>query len=268
MNKTALSLLIIMLISTRSFAIEIVTFSPWVTVLTYFIGGVKVNVTPLSTWDNGRINRAKLKNSLNVDSNIIALDYSEIEKVDLNKNHYKNLRFLYENAPFKTSESDKYFGDPSVLPFIAQRLLPVLSSFDPDNFPYYQRRLAEFQTRLSSTILAGRNLLKGLKVLDLSLYNEYFLIAAGCDVLKPDQEDMDAWVKQKQMEKLSELIISSQNENRLVLVDAAAPKSIKTALASFPNIITMSRPQLDQDFLAFLHDQYLIIWNEIKDKAK
>jgi hypothetical protein len=267
-KRITFSILILILIASRSFAAEIVTISPWITVLTHFLGGIKVNVTPLSAWDNGKVSRAKIRNTINSETYIIALDKSEITKIGLDPRDYKNARYLYEKAPFDESECDKYFGDPSVLPFIAQRLLPVLSSFDPENFSYYQRRLAEFQTRLSSTILAGRNLLKGQKVLDMTVSYGYFLIAAGCDVSKLDQEDVDEWVKQKQMEVLIEMVVKNQKENKLVIIDAAAPKTIRTALSSLPNIITLSRPPLDQDFLAFLHDQYLIIWNEIKDKVK
>ena len=268
MKKFTLSFLILILFAARTFAIEIVTVSPWVAVLTHFIGGIKVNVTSLIAWDNGRVSRAKIRSVINPDTNIIALDSSEIIRIGLDEKNYRNVRFLYENAPFDESESDKYFGDPSVLPFIAQRLLPVLSSLDPENFSYYQRRLAEFQTRLSSTTLAGRNLLKGQKVLDLTFSSSYFLMAAGCDILRPDEEDIEAWSRQKQIEILSELVVTSQKENRLVIIDAATPKSIRTALSTFPNIISLSRPPLDQDFLAFLHGQYLIIWNEIKDKVK
>jgi hypothetical protein len=266
-NKVLFTLLVLVLMATRSFAIDIVTVSPWVAVLTHFIGGIKVNVTSLSTWDNDRVNNARIRNTLNTDSYIIALDNSEIEKIGLNIINYNNARLLYENAPFEISESDKYFGDPSVLPFIAQRFLPVLSSLDPDNFSYYQRRLAEFQTRLSSTTLAGRHLLKGQKVLDLTFSNGYFLSAAGCDILRPNEDDMDEWIQNKHMERLHELVSISQNDNRLVIVDAATPKSIQTALGSHPNIIVLLRPPLDQDFLVFLHTQYLTIWNEVKDKS-
>ena len=273
-NKFAFSFLIlIFLISTaaRSFAadaVDIVTVSPWVTVLTHFIGGIKVNVTPLTTWDNDRISRAKINNILNTNPNIIALDDSEIRKTGLDTKDLSNIHVLFKNAPFEASESDKYFGDPSVLPFIAQKLLPVLSSLDHDNFSYYQRRLAEFQTRLSSTTLAGRNLLKGQKVLDLTLSSGYFLLAAGCDILRPGAEDIDAWARYKQLEKLHELVIGSQKENRLVIIDAATPRPIRSALGSFQNIISLPRPPLDQDFLTFLHNQYLMIWNGFKDKIK
>jgi ABC-type Zn uptake system ZnuABC Zn-binding protein ZnuA len=265
-NIVQLTFLILILTAARSFAaMDIVTVSPWVTVLTHFIGGIKVNITSLTTWDNDRISRTRMRNILSANSTIIALDHSEIKRIGLDEN-YDNIRYLYENAPFEPSENDKYFGDPSVLPFIAQRLLPVLSSLDPDNYPYYQRRLAEFQTRLSSTILAGRNLLKGQKVLNLTLSHGYFLSAAGCDILKPDEEDMDAWSRYRQMEKLNELVYKSQKENRLVLADATTPKPILAALKSFPNILILQRPPLDQDFLTFLHSQYLMIWNGLKDK--
>jgi ABC-type Zn uptake system ZnuABC Zn-binding protein ZnuA len=247
---------------------DIVTISPWVAVLSRFIGGIKVNVTSLTNWDDNRVSQARIRNLIKPDSNIIALYSSEITKIGLNVKDYKNARFLYESVPFEDSESDKYFGDPSVLPFIAQRLLPVFSSLDPENFSYYQRRLAEFQTRLSSTILAGRNLLKGQKVLDLTYSSGYFLMAAGCDILRPNEEDMEEWIQLKQFDKLNELVIQSQSENRLVIIDAATPKLIRTALNSLQNIVVLQRPPLDNDFLAFLHDQYLAIWNEVKDKIK
>lgn len=267
-SKIALSFFILVLIASRSLAIDVVVVSPWIAVLTHFIGGIKVKVIPLSTWDNGIISRAKIRNTISADTYIIALDNSEIKNIGLDESNYSNIRYLYENAPFDDSESDKYFSDPSVLPFIAQRLLPVLSAFDAENFPYYQRRLAEFQTRLSSTTLAGRNLLKGQKVLDLTFSSGYFLMAAGCDVLRPDIDEIDEWIRTKQTEKLNELVTNSQKGNRLVIIDGATPKHIRTSLGTLPNIIALSRPQLDQDFLAFIHDQYLIIWNAIKDKAK
>ena len=265
-NRVLFAFIILVLMATRSFALDIVAASPWIAVLTHFLGGIKVNVTPLTTWDIERVNNARIRNILRADSIIIALDKSEIAKIGLNAKDYSNIRLLYENAPFDISESDKYFGDPSVLPFIAQRILPILSSLDPNNFSYYQRRLAEFQTRLSSTTLAGRHLLKGHKVLDLTFSNGYFLSAAGCDVLKPDANDLEEWVSNKHMEKLNELVIKSQKENRLVIIDAATPKPIRTALSSLPNILMLPRPHLDQDFLVFLHTQYLTIWNEVKDR--
>ena len=265
-SRILFAFLILVFMTARSYAIDIVAVSPWVAVLTHFLGGIKVNVTPLTTWDNERVSRVRTVSILSADSNIIALDNSEIEKLGLDKRYYRNVRFLYEKAPFEASESDKYFGDPSVLPFIAQRFLPVLSSLDPDNFSYYQRRLAEFQTRLSSTTLAGRHLLKGQKVLDLTFSNSYFLSAAGCDILRPDEEDMEAWIANKQMEKLNEFVIRNQKENRLVIIDAATPKPIQTVLSSLQNIVVLPRPPLNQDFLAFLHNQYLTIWNEVKDK--
>ena len=264
-NKVLLSFFVLILFTTRSFAMDIITVSPWVAVLSRFIGGIKVNVTSLTTWDDNRVSRSRIRNLIKTDSNIIALYSSEIIKIGLDEKDYKNIRFLYDNAPFDDSESDKYFGDPSVLPFIAQRLLPVLSSLDPENFSYYQRRLAEFQTRLSSTILAGRNLLKGQKVLDLTCSSGYFLTAAGCDVLKHDVGEIEAWIQLKQIEKLNELITNSQKEKRIVIIDAATPKTIQTALSTFPNIVVLHRPPLDHDFLAFLHDQYLVIWNAVKD---
>ena len=264
-TKVLFSFLLLLIFATHSFAMDIITISPWVAVLSSFIGGIKVNVTSLTTWDDSRVSRARIRNLIKEDSNIIALYSSEIIKIGLDEKDYKNIRFLYENAPFEDSESDKYFGDPSVLPFIAQRLLPVLSSLDPENFSYYQRRLAEFQTRLSSTILAGRNLLKGQKVLDLTCSSGYFITAAGCDVIKQNIEDIEAWIQLKQPEKLNELVINSQKESRVVIIDAATPKSIRTALSAFPNIVVLQRPPLDHDFLSFLHDQYLVIWNAVKD---
>ena len=264
LNRVTIAFLILILGATHSFAVDVVAASPWVAVLTHFIGGIKVNVTPLTTWDNDRVSRARIRNILNANPIIIALDNSEIERIGLDARELSNIHLLYENAPFETSESDKYFGDPAVLPFIAQRLLPVLSSLDNNNFSYYQRRLAEFQTRLSSTILAGRNLLRGQKILDLTFSNGYFLLAAGCDILKPDEGDIDAWVRLRQTESLNELVRRSQSENRLVIADAATPVPILTALRPFPNVLILPRPPLDQDFLTFLHNQYLTIWNELE----
>ena len=110
----------------------------------------------------------------------------------------------------ETPQIDAALSDPSVLPFVAQRVLTVLADWDPANYPYYQRRLAEFQARLSGSVLAGRQILRDIPVYDLTGYSGALLEAAGCRIERPASADWAAWNKGKEQE------LTTRSEERRV----------------------------------------------------
>lgn len=246
--------------------LSVITTSPWVAVIVKSIGGAYVHAVSLTNWDGTRIrgrDAPQLKNT----SDIIAIDAAESASLGIFQEEYPNLSFMYDKAPFKRDEKEYYFGDPSALPFIAQKIFRILAIIDKDNFLYYQRQLAVFQTRLNSAILAGRHLLRGLRVFDLTGGSGYFLVAAGCDVTMPQREHLKQWSRGQQLNLLTEAMRNIRAVNGVAMIDEGTSKPIKSAVGENAVIVAFSRPPLDQDFFVFIHNQYLRMWEQVKDKV-
>lgn len=259
-----LILFILFSVTTSQASIQVIASSPWIAVLTNFIGGFNAKSVSLTTWEGTKL-RGKDAVTPSRESYIIALDNAESEKLGLK--NYPNLYLLYQNAPFSMDEKDYYFGDPSALPFIAQRVFSALSTFDRENFTYYQRQLSVFQTRLNSAILAGRHLLRGLRVFDLTGGSGFFLVAAGCEVFTPRRSDFRTWARGQQLSGLHEAIKNLNAVNGVVILDESTPKAIKTAAGANAISVSFLRPPVEEDFLNFLHNQYLLIWEQANGKV-
>ena len=177
----------------RAEKLQVTVTQPWLALIASFIGGSNVEVTSLQVWNSeGELIRSngKALRNLPPDNHIIALDAGDAADAGLKEKEFSNLRCLYAPFPVPAAEMDASLSDPSVLPFVAQRLLTALSAWDPSNYPYYQRRLAEFQARLSSSVLAGQQVLRGMSVCDLSGSSGYLLQAACCKIEHPGPERM------------------------------------------------------------------------------
>ncbi len=238
--------------------------SPWMTMITRFIGGVYVDVKPISLWnDTGKSVRKIPLSSIKKDAPILALDEKDAAALGLKKDARPNLFLLYGKVPFDTERMDYHMADPSVLPFLAQRILTGLSSFDPGNYPYYQRRLSEFQTRLDSTVLVGRQLLKGYPVFDLTGGVTPLFEAAGCRLLPENFDARRAWERGEDGEGLLREVKAALEKKIPVVLDSASAKPILETLKDEKNVLFLSRPDPDQDLLLFFHDRYLLFWNRL-----
>lgn len=243
---------------------EIFVSSPWLFMVARFIGGVNIEVKPIRYWNGegavvSRIQRQKIPPG----AVIIALDSLEAESIGIKKDRYPNLSLLYGQAPFDRDREDLQYCDPSVLPFIAQRMLTILSRLDPGSYTYYQRRLSEFQTRLDSTVLVGRQLLKGYPVFDLSGGVSSLLSAAGCVLLPGDEKRTVSWERGEDPEGLQGAVEDAVKRKIPVIMDGSTPKLIRTALKANKNVLILGWPGEDQDLLIFFHDQFLILWNRL-----
>ena len=223
--------------------IKIAAADPWLAVITSFIGGTNVSVTSLYDF-NAKPNKNVNLNNIN---KLIAIDRDELKNFKLNIN-IENIETWYLFKEFQELNNlEAAILDPSVTPFIAQKIMTALATWDAANYPYYQRRLAEFQTRLSSSILAGKQLLNGTKIyLDgegaLNLYNLFK--ASGCEIL--DKATPDA----------------------LSIVDDSNYARGKRRLKSQGNIFYFKRPEIKDnnyniDYPAYLHDLYIALWQLI-----
>lgn len=248
----------------KAFGGEVFTVSPWLSMVTRFIGGVYVTVRPIYVWnDDGDVIRKIRTQNIPKNSRIITLDVKEAVSLGLNEKQYPWLFLLYRTAPFDTSRSDYYFSDPSVLPFIAQRVLTALAQFDPVNYPYFQRRLSEFQTRLDSTVLVGRQLLRGYPVFDLTGSFSNLFLAAGCKLFPKDRARRTLWEKGEDSDGLVKAVEEALKNRIPVVLDVPSAKTVRNALKSNKDVLFLGRPRQDQDVLLFFHDQYLLLWNRL-----
>ncbi len=250
--------------------LNITVTSPWLVLLTHFIGGINVKVASILDWnDDGEpVRRIQIRSLRNLppDSLIMAFDHRDAKGLGLPYGQYKNYRSLYDEMPLDPTKLDAFMSDPSVVPFIAQRVLTVLADWDPSGYPYYQRRLAEFQARLYSSVLAGRQVLKDQPVYDLTGHSHAFLQAAGCRLTRPTKEEWAAWSTWKEIDQLK-AVVADKIENKIaVVVDYSTPGAIRSTLVANSAVFLMPRPRFDQDYPAFMHDQYISLWTKITSK--
>lgn len=249
--------------ASSAFAWEVWTTTPWLALVTRFIGGVFVTVRPIEFWgEEGEVVRKVKNRAIPKDVRIIALDSEEASRLGLNQKEWPALALLYRTAPFDKKRLDYFFADPSSLPFIAQKVFTVLSQFDPVNYPYYQRRLSEFQTRLDSTVIVGRRLLSGSVFFYIGGNFSGMLTAAGCSMETIDESLKELWEQEKELDRLSALLGDALGRRIPVIVDTSS-KKLKDALRNNKEVLFLEKPTLDQDILLFFHDQYILLWNRL-----
>ncbi len=249
--------------ASSAFAWEVWTTTPWLALVSRFIGGVFVAVRPIEFWaEDGQVVRKVQNRAIPKDSRIIALDTEEASRLGLNQKEWMSLALLYRTAPFDKKRLDYFFADPSSLPFIAQKVFTVLSHFDPANYPYYQRRLSEFQTRLDSTVIVGRRLLSGSAFIYIGGDFSGMLTAAGCSMESRDESLNTLWEQGKELDLLFALLEDALKRRIPVIVDTSS-KKLKEALRNNKEILFLGKPALDQDILLFFHDQYIFLWNRL-----
>ena len=246
--------------------LRIAVTHPWLSLLANFICGPEVEVIPLRVWNSsGELvlsEKGKILRELEKDSRIIAIDSSDLKAAGIDENNNKNfvIRCLYSPFPVKLNS----LSDPSVIPFVAQRILTALSEWDVQNYPHYQRRLAEFQARLSSSILVGQ-VLKDITFCDLSGSSGYLLMAAGAKVERP--ESFDVW-QSGNLDGFREFLDSQRESNKAILIDDDTPANFKRYLTNKHDIYKWERPPLNVDYPSFLHEQYISLWQKITSKRK
>ncbi|MBR4195765.1 MAG: hypothetical protein IKQ95_03525 [Synergistaceae bacterium] len=232
---------------------------PWLALLASFIGGPEVNVTPIRVWnDRGDLvmaDRGRVLREIPFGSKIIALDENDAGNSGIKSPEKYTVKYLY--SPFPVAENSLF--DPSVIPFVAQRVLTALSEWDSQNYPYYQRRLAEFQARLSSSILVGQ-VLKDMNIADLSGSSGILLRAAGCKVERP--EGLELWQKGN-FSGLREYLDDARNRGAAVVIDDDTPPALRRYLSGRADVYKWERPSLETDYPTFLHEQYISLWQKI-----
>jgi hypothetical protein len=237
---------------------SVYTTLPWITSMARFIVGSTIDIHPLSVW-NGT---GALRNVRRVpnDGIVIALDPSDAQRYGL-KPGRAGLFFLYENMPLPTEKRVSLSFDASALPFLSQRFLIVVSSLLPENYSFYQRRLAEFQSRMESTLEVGRSQIQGMEILDLSGAASPWVRAAALKAVRPPEYLWTAWTKGEHTRELSLAVDEAYRRGWWIVTDAWTPKHIQDAALRVTKKIYIAPPSDDQDFFVYLHDIYLQMWN-------
>ena len=266
-NKfTALILCIILFSGSAGYCedkLNVAVSHPWLALLASFIGGAEVNVTPLRIWNNNgdlvMNERGNVLRNLDEGTKIIALDENDAKDTGIFDVKRKFvLRCLYNPFPAKINA----LSDPSIIPFVAQRVLTALSEWDSINYPYYQRRLAEFQARLSSSILVGQ-VLKDVTICDMSGSSGILMQAAGCNVIRPS--DIEKWEKGN-FSGLREYLDNNKAKNIVTLIDNDTPPVLRRYLAGRSDVYLWGRPSLESDYPSFLSEEYITLWQKIITK--
>lgn len=242
--------------------LNIAVCHPWLALLASFIGGPEVNVVPIRVWNaNGDLvmaERGRALRELTEGSKVIALDSDDLRASGIDGRKNFAVRCLY--SPFPADM--KALSDPSVIPFVAQRVLTALSEWDSQNYPHYQRRLAEFQARLSSSILMGQ-VLKDVTICDMSGSAGILLQAAGCKMLRP--ENWELWTKGN-YSGLRDVLDGNRAQGIMTVIDDDTPPGLKRQIAGRSDVFRWTRPSLERDYPSFLHEQYISLWQKVITK--
>lgn len=235
------------------------TTLPWITSIARFIAVSTIRIQPLTTWtETGTLRTVRKPERGAV---IIALDPKDAAAHGI-RNDSPNLRLLYHNFPVRDIQRGALSFDPSVLPFMSQRMLIVISALEPENYSFYQRRLAEFQSRLESTLEVGRSLISDVKLLDLTGSVGPWIHAATANTVRPPQDLWGAWMGGMRMNELKLAANEAEQRGWQIVLDAWTPAPVRREIMGVHKNIFIKQPEEpNYDFFTYLHDIYLEIWN-------
>jgi len=256
----ALALLLFFLNPAEAIAANFAVTSPWIGFIASFIAGDTKNVRYLSNWDsNGNVVKTSSPKSGEI---IIAIDAKDAGNFRIKKN--KNLRLLYDELRMTKEQFYSACFDPAMLPFIAQSVMKIMAEEDKVRYTYFQRRLAEFQSKIESTIDSGRHLLINAKILDITGAEGTLLRSSLSGAVRPPAAVWEGW-KQGDTKALKAALDEAQRRSWLILMDPWTPEVIRSASVSYEYRLTLPPPSKDQDYFVFLHEIFLAVWNKTKN---
>jgi hypothetical protein len=238
---------------------------PWLAGVTRFIVGTTADIQEASLWNASGALRIPKK--LPQGARVVALDPTDASRFGMARGE-RGLYLLYENLPIEERERGMLPFNPSILPFLSQRLLKVLCEIKPENYSFYQRRLAEFQSRLESAVEVGRSLIGTISVLDLSGTVSPWVRAACGHAVRPPRELWDAWIGDTRTADLALAVKEAESRNWWIITDPWTPPQIKTRISASPKLISVTLPQSEQEFFDYLHAIYLEIWTAAEAPRK
>lgn len=234
--------------------VDFAVTSPWIESITNFIGGTNVKVRCIGDWNaSGRLySIARVR----AGERIIALDSAETAALRINKGEH--LHLLYDNLSISGEAKYSVFFDPAMLPFISQSVMKILAEVDNARYSFYQRRLAEFQSRIDSTVEIGRHMLEGMKLLDLTGIQGLWVRSAMPGAVRPPEDLWKSWIAGDTV-SLNAALDEARRRGWLILMDNWTPAGIRAAAAAYENRLTLLPPAIGQDSFTYLHDIFISV---------
>lgn len=263
-----LSLLLLNSTSIPAYPAEIETWdlwttSPWISSIARYVGGVYVNVHSLRTWDTTGLETEEM-GSPPPGASVLAVAPGDLVRKGFNPAGL-SIRYLYAQDPVSIVEMEHLFLDPAALPFIGQRVMIGISLFNPEHYSYFQRRLAEFQSRLESTIDVGRKLIGNIRLLDLSWKSSQLIEAAVDSPVSPPAKTRLQWAKGEDLGLLNLTVQEATKQGWLIVTDTWTPPEVLSLVSRASKNVHLPPPRADQELFLFLYDQYLTLWNSVRE---
>ncbi len=249
--------------------IKILTIDPMMALIVRFIGGPYVETESGWRWDAKdtlRASRAALMNGENASLPLLALSRAQYERFmtstrrsgrrgTLTKAEIErpNVRFLF-GGEIPGDGGETFYGDPANMPYTAQRLMDELNDLAPGRTAYFQRRLGEFNARLSSVLISGRRFLRGMKILCMSELYRPFFKASGCVVTTPTPEELAAFqsLPRAASRSSAEAQCARILAGRTIVMDYHTAPAVRAALQTYAGAVYIEPPR-DEDLLFFIH---------------
>ncbi|OUO92956.1 hypothetical protein [Cloacibacillus sp. An23] len=232
--------------------VRIAVTSPWLLETASFICGDRASVRALAVLEAD--GRERLVSRPARGEVVIAFDAADASRHRISAKN-SNLALLFDMVQVSEEKLRRAFFDPAMLPFIAQEIMKAVSKIDPESYAYYQRRLAEFQSRIDSAVGVGRHLSAGgaSKALDLTGAEGVWLRSSIEGIVRPPDGVWNGWLSGDGA-ALSAALDEAARRGWLLLLDPWTPETIRAAAAAYPNRMTLPPPSGDGDIFVFLHD--------------
>lgn len=236
--------------------LKVAVTSPWLYEVASFICGSQARVRSISRLNASGVSVLTAKPQAG--EMIIAFDSSDALRHKINTKS-KNLKILFDKIQLSEDELRSAFFDPAMLPFIAQEIMKAISSVDQKNYSYYQRRLAEFQSRIDSTIDVGRHLIGSVNLLDLTGAEGTWVRSAITGAVRPPESVWQGWLSAGGGTALTAALDEASRRGWLLLLDPWTPEFIRSAVSAYPKSLMLPVPQEGMDFFVFLHEIFNMI---------
>lgn len=259
-----LPVIVVLCLCSCAYAANFAATSPWLGEIVSFIGSDKVRVRSLSVWgDNGSAVAVARPRAGEV---IIAVNDSDAARLHINSKS-RNLRLLYHAAPISDSQLNSLFYDPALLPFVAQNVMKIISASDKARYSFYQRRLAEFQSRVEGAVDVGKHLLANTKMLDLTGVTGVWVRSAVNGAVRPPKKVWEGWLA-GDTAALKAALDEAERRKWLIVMDAWTPASIRSVASAYEYRVTISPPHRNVDYFSYLQDIFRMIWNRTQPAKK
>jgi hypothetical protein len=244
--------------------VQYASSSPWIASMVSFIGGDNVKVRRLSAVSSaGRLYAVGRPRASEI---VIALDANEAARFRIKKTNPR-LRLLYNSLPIPAPEVYSLFFDPASLPFAAQSVMKILAAEDKERYAFYQRRLAEFQSRVDSTIEIGRYMIGKAKILDITGAEGAWVRAAVPGAIRPPDEVWRSWLD-GDIRALEAALAEATRRGWLIMLDTWTPAEIRAPATKYANRVTLPPPSGNKDYFDALQDIFMTISNAMKSQGK